>query len=53
MGEYFRIISEIQDFETDFRKKVSLKMLNYADYKSFSDYISDNKNNWLFNLEFV
>ena len=32
MGEYFRIISEIQDFKTDFPLKVSLKMLNnYAD----------------------
>ena len=40
MGESFQDYSWIQDFEADFPKKVSLKMLNSADNNSFSDLIS-------------
>ena len=40
MGENFQGYSWIQDFEADFPQKVSLKMLNYTDYISFSDLFS-------------
>ena len=40
MGEQFQGYSRIQDFEADFPKKVSLKILNWADYNSFSDLFS-------------
>ena len=40
MGESFQDYSWIQDFEADFPKKVSLKMLNSADNDSFSDFVS-------------
>ena len=40
MGEIFQDNSWIQDFEADFLKKVSLKMLNSADYNSFSELVS-------------
>ena len=40
MGERFQDFYLIQDFEADFPKKVSLKMLNSADYYSFSDLYS-------------
>ena len=36
MGESFQDYSWIQDFEADFPLKVSLKMLNLADYNSIS-----------------
>ena len=36
MGEIFQDYYWIQDFEADFPKKVGLKMLNKADYYSFS-----------------
>ena len=34
MGESFQDYSLIQDFEADFPQKVSLKMLNLADFNS-------------------
>ena len=37
MGESFQDYSLIQEFEADFFQKVSLKMLNWADFNSFSD----------------
>ena len=37
MGESFLDYSRIQDFEADFPQKVSLKILNSADYLRFSD----------------
>ena len=37
MGEHFQDYSWIQDFKADFLQKVSLKMLNKADFNSFSD----------------
>ena len=37
MGESFQDYSLIQDFKADFPEKVSLKMLNSADYYRFSD----------------
>ena len=40
MGESFQDCSLIHDFEADFPKKVSLKMLNKVDYNSFSDLFS-------------
>ena len=40
MGEGFQDYSGIQDFEADFPQKVSLKMLNLAEYYSFSDLFS-------------
>ena len=40
MGESFQDYSWIQDFEADFPKKVSLKMLNSAAKHSFSDLVS-------------
>ena len=40
MGESIQDYSWIQDFEADFPKKVSLKMLNPTDYVSFSDLVS-------------
>ena len=40
MGESFQDYFWIQDFEADFPQKVSLKMLNYGDYNSFSDLFS-------------
>ena len=39
MDESFQDYSWIQDFEADFPKKVSLKMLNQADNNSFFWYI--------------
>ena len=36
MGESFQDYSVIQNFETDFPQKVSLKILNLGDYISFS-----------------
>ena len=41
MGESFQDYSWIQDFEAEFPQKVGLKMLNYADFSSFSDLFSD------------
>ena len=40
MGESYQDYSWIQDFEADFLWKVSLKMLNEADFKSSSDLFS-------------
>ena len=40
MGESYQDYSWIQDFEADFPQKVSLKMLNYEDYYSYSDLFS-------------
>ena len=40
MGESFQDYSWIQDFEADFPQKIGLKMLNYADFNSFSDLFS-------------
>ena len=40
MGESFQDCSWIQDFEADFPKKVSLKILNLADSNSFFDLFS-------------
>ena len=40
MGESFQNYSRIQDFEADFPQKVSLKMMNKADFNSFSDLLS-------------
>ena len=37
MGERFQDYSWIQDFEADSPQKVSLKMLDMADFNSFSD----------------
>ena len=37
MGESFQDYSRNQDFEADFPYKVSLKMLNSADYYRFSN----------------
>ena len=36
MGESFQYYSWIQDFEANFPQKVSLEMLNLADYNSIS-----------------
>ena len=36
MNEFFQDNSWIQDFDTDFPLKVSLKMLNYGDFDRFS-----------------
>ena len=38
--ESFQDYSWIQDFEADFPQKVSLKMLNWADFNSFIDLFS-------------
>ena len=40
MGESFQDYSWMQDFEADFPKSVSLKMLNSAGNYSFSDLVS-------------
>ena len=40
MGESFQDYSWIQDFEADFPKKISLKILNSEGYNSFSDLVS-------------
>ena len=40
MGESFQDYSRIQDLEADFPQKVSLKMLNLADYNSISHLLS-------------
>ena len=40
MGESFRDYSQIQDFEADFPHKVSLNMLNWTDFNSFSGLFS-------------
>ena len=40
MAESFHDYSVIQDFEADFPQKVSLKILNYADFYGFFDSIS-------------
>ena len=40
MDESFQNYSLTQDFEADFPRKVSLKMLNQADLNSFSDLFS-------------
>ena len=40
MGESFQDYSWIQDFEADFPLKVSLKILNQADFYGFFDLIS-------------
>ena len=40
MGESFQDYSWIQDFEADFPQKVSLKMLNLAEFNSFFDLFS-------------
>ena len=37
MGESFQVYSWFQDFEADFPWKVSLNILNKADYNSFSN----------------
>ena len=39
MGESFQDNSWIQDFGADFPQKVSLKILNLADYNSFSGFL--------------
>ena len=41
MCESFQDYARIQDFEADFLWKVSLKILNWTDFYSFSDLISD------------
>ena len=41
MGESFQDYSRIQDFEVDFLWKVCLKILNKADYNSYSDLFSE------------
>ena len=54
MGRSFQDYSQIQIFEADFPQKVSLKMLNLADYDSFSDLFSVYLlSNWSFKLEIV
>ena len=40
MGKSFQEYSRIQGFEADFPWKVSLKMLNKANYNSFSNIFS-------------
>ena len=40
MGERFQDYSWLQDFEADFPKKVTLKILNKADSNSFFDLFS-------------
>ena len=54
MGEIFQDYSWIQDFEADFLWKVSLKILNYAEYNSFSDiYTIDLKTIKHLNLKYL